>query len=66
MTGRRNRTALKESPVLLMDVETGQEKRYMTRIREFDGVMGGGIVPGAVTLIGGDPGIGKSTLSLQV
>ncbi|MCK5259624.1 MAG: DNA repair protein RadA [Candidatus Omnitrophica bacterium] len=66
LTDKRNRVTLKEAPVLLMDVLTGEEKRYTTEIREFDGVMGGGIVPGAVTLIGGDPGIGKSTLSLQV
>lgn len=65
-TDKRNRIALKEEPVLLTDILTEEEKRYMTAIKEFDGVMGGGIVPGAVTLIGGDPGIGKSTLSLQV
>jgi len=66
LTDRRNRVTLKEEPVLLMDILTGDEKRYTTGIQEFDGVMGGGIIPGAVTLIGGDPGIGKSTLSLQV
>ena len=66
LTDKRNRVTLKEGPVLLMDVLTGDEKRYTTEIREFDGVMGGGIIPGAVTLIGGDPGIGKSTLALQV
>ncbi len=65
-TGKRNRIASKEEPVLLMDILMEEEKRYTTAIKEFDGVMGGGIVPGAVTLIGGDPGIGKSTLSLQV
>ncbi len=61
-----NRIVPNEEPVLLMDILTEEEARYTTKIREFDGVMGGGIVPGAVTLIGGDPGIGKSTLSLQV
>lgn len=65
-TDKRNRIALKDEPVLLTDILTEEEKRYTTAIGEFDGVMGGGIVPGAVTLIGGDPGIGKSTLSLQV
>ena len=55
-----------EEPVLLADIGTTEEKRYMTGVNEFDGVMGGGIVPGAVTLIGGDPGIGKSTLALQI
>lgn len=52
-------------PVLLSEVDTQHEKRYMTGIGEFDRVMGGGIVPGSVTLIGGDPGIGKSTIILQ-
>jgi len=65
-TDKRNRIASTEEPVLLMDILTDVEKRYTTTIKEFDGVMGGGIVPGAVTLIGGDPGIGKSTLSLQI
>ena len=66
LTDKRNRITLKEEPVLLMDILTGEEQRYTTEIKEFDGVMGGGIIPGAVTLIGGDPGIGKSTLSLQI
>jgi len=56
----------KEEPILLDDIVTTDEKRYTTGMSEFDSVMGGGIVPGAVTLIGGDPGIGKSTLSLQI
>ncbi len=55
-----------EAPVLLQDITSGAEKRYLTGIREFDRVMGGGVVVGSVTLIGGDPGIGKSTLALQV
>lgn len=66
LTDKRNRVTLKEEPVLLMDIAIGDEKRYTTGIKEFDGVTGGGIIPGAVTLIGGDPGIGKSTLSLQI
>ena len=57
---------LKEDPVLLAQVSTHEEKRFQTSIEEFDRVLGGGIVPSSVTLIGGDPGIGKSTLSLQV
>lgn len=55
----------KDSPVLLQEVNTVDEKRLFTQIDEFDRVLGGGVVPGSVTLIGGDPGIGKSTLSLQ-
>lgn len=46
--------------------ESGNEPRKMTGIEEFDRVCGGGIVPGSVLLVGGDPGIGKSTLLLQV
>ncbi len=53
------------APVLLKEVDVLQDRRYMTSIGEFDRVMGGGIVPGSVTLIGGDPGIGKSTIVLQ-
>ena len=53
------------APVLLKEVDVFQDKRYLTAIGEFDRVMGGGIVPGSVTLIGGDPGIGKSTIVLQ-
>ena len=53
------------APVLLKEVDMTQEKRFLTRIGEFDRVMGGGIVAGSVTLIGGDPGIGKSTIILQ-
>src|SRR5215813_10108128 len=45
---------------------TGIEKRITSGHEELDRVMGGGIVPGSVTLLGGDPGIGKSTLLLQV
>ncbi|MBF0569317.1 MAG: DNA repair protein RadA, partial [Candidatus Omnitrophica bacterium] len=54
-----------DAPVLLSEVAPGNEKRFQTGIREFDRVMGGGIVEGSVTLISGDPGIGKSTLALQ-
>lgn len=57
---------LNDEPILLSDVSTKDEKRLKTEITEFDRVLGGGIVPGSVTLIGGDPGIGKSTLCLQV
>lgn len=55
-----------EDPVLLDDIQIDDEKRYHTGIQELDRVLGGGIVPGSVTLIGGDPGIGKSTLALQI
>ncbi len=62
----RDRATVKEEPVLLTEVAAEKYPRWMTGVPEFDRVLGGGIVPGSVTLIGGDPGIGKSTLSLQV
>jgi len=49
----------------LSEIEAREESRVPTGIAEFDRVLGGGIVPGGVVLIGGDPGIGKSTLLLQ-
>lgn len=53
-------------PVRLADVERGTTARWSTGLDEFDFVLGGGIVPGSLVLIGGEPGIGKSTLLLQV
>ena len=49
----------------LKDVQQGEDVRVSTDIGEFDRVLGGGLVEGAVVLVGGDPGIGKSTLLLQ-
>lgn len=54
------------SPKLLSEVETKDDKRIRTKIQEFDRVLGGGIVIGSLVLVGGDPGIGKSTLLLQM
>ncbi|MEL0205196.1 MAG: DNA repair protein RadA [Alphaproteobacteria bacterium] len=51
---------------LAMDDSTAPPARMVTGIAEFDRVSGGGLVPGSATLIGGDPGIGKSTLLLQL
>jgi len=51
-------------PVRLADVATSSEVRRRTEIRELDRVLGGGVVPGSFVLLGGDPGIGKSTLLL--
>ena len=57
----------KEAEVIsLNQIETNQEDRICTEIKELDRVLGGGIVPGSLILVGGDPGIGKSTLLLQV
>lgn len=53
-------------PVKLADIEKHAEKRIDTLSGELNRVFGGGIVPGSVTLIGGEPGIGKSTLVLQM
>ncbi len=53
-------------PIPLREVEASGEERRRTGIGELDRVLGGGIVPGALMLLGGDPGIGKSTLVLAV
>jgi len=50
----------------IFEIEANPEKRYLTPDAEFNRVLGGGIVPGSVILIGGEPGIGKSTLLLQL
>ena len=52
-------------PEPIREIAASEEDRLLTGIREFDHVLGDGIVPGSVILIGGDPGIGKSTLLLQ-
>lgn len=52
-------------PVALSDISVEAETRISTNDAEFDRVLGGGIVPGSLTLLGGEPGIGKSTLLLQ-
>ncbi|HHU32851.1 MAG: DNA repair protein RadA [Zhaonellaceae bacterium] len=53
-------------PVLLTQVESGKYSRTLTKLSELDRVLGGGLVPGSLILLGGDPGIGKSTLLLQM
>lgn len=53
-------------PVRMANVSLEEAKRITTAMPELDRVLGGGIVPGSLTLVGGDPGIGKSTLLLQV
>ena len=60
------RTVRDAKPVALNQVQTDREERVRTTIEELDRVLGGGIVPGSLVLVGGDPGIGKSTLLLQV
>lgn len=62
------KSTVKVRGVEFVDLDTPQENyhRYTTQLSEFDRVCGGGLVPGSVLLVGGDPGIGKSTLLLQV
>lgn len=62
---RPTRTGLQE-PIPVTEVSISPEERLLTEMGELDRVLGGGIVPGSLVLIGGDPGIGKSTLLLQV
>jgi len=49
----------------ILEIEANEEDRIKTGITEFDRVLGGGLMPGSVVLLGGDPGIGKSTLAMQ-
>ena len=53
-------------PVTLDEIETSETERFSAGMAELDRVLGGGIVPGSLVLVGGDPGIGKSTILLQV
>lgn len=55
-----------QRPVTLREIEASSEERYDTGFSELSRVLGGGIVPGSLVLVGGDPGIGKSTLLLQL
>jgi DNA repair protein RadA/Sms len=64
---RRNGCKLRDiSAVAFTEIEPQDDVRIPSGVTEFDRVLGGGIVPGTLVLIGGDPGIGKSTLLLQV
>ena len=60
------KTAREAEVVSLSEVSADDHTRILTGIQELDRVLGGGIVPGSLVLVGGDPGIGKSTLLLQV
>jgi DNA repair protein RadA/Sms len=53
-------------PLKISDIDTSKEARYDLQDAEFNRVLGGGMVPGSLTLLGGEPGIGKSTLLLQI
>jgi len=66
-SGSRNGFKLRDvSAVAYTEIESQDDVRIPSGVTEFDRVLGGGIVPGTLVLIGGDPGIGKSTLLLQV
>ncbi|MGE0088501.1 MAG: DNA repair protein RadA [Bacteroidales bacterium] len=56
----------KLQPLKISEITSKNEGRILTHINELDRILGGGLVPGSVILIGGEPGIGKSTLALQV
>ncbi len=70
VTGKRKTKTLTpgqaSQPEQLNKVGSGKQNRISSGFAEFDGTLGGGIVPGMVILIGGEPGIGKSTLMLQI
>ncbi|MBM7580740.1 DNA repair protein RadA [Jeotgalibacillus terrae] len=73
VTGKQPRKSFTHTPegsqskaTPLIKVETQEETRVLTKMQELNRVLGGGVVPGSMVLIGGDPGIGKSTLLLQV
>ncbi len=53
-------------PLRISEIDTSKEARYNTEDTELNRVLGGGLVPGSLTLLGGEPGIGKSTLLLQI
>ncbi len=62
---KRSRSNLQLEPVAIDSIELEKENRLLTRMQELDRTLGGGLVPGTLILVGGDPGIGKSTLMLQ-
>lgn len=65
-TWKKEKAGSKSAPVKLLEVEKSDEERIPITDHELARVLGGGLVPGSVVLIGGEPGIGKSTLMLQV
>lgn len=70
ITGSSNSSAIhtkgNQKPLLLSEIDLDQQERIVTGNGEFDRVTGGGLVPGGLILLGGEPGIGKSTLVLQI
>ena len=66
VSGKKTSAISSKEPAALSSVSLTKEDRIQIGIDELDRVLGGGIVPGSLSLVGGDPGIGKSTLLLQV
>jgi DNA repair protein RadA/Sms len=66
-SGKKKQTAIKSKVTIrrINEIVATEEDRIKTNIDEFDRVLGGGLMPGSVVLLGGDPGIGKSTLAMQ-
>jgi len=66
-SGKKKNTASKSTVTIsrINEIVATEEDRIKTNIEEFDRVLGGGLMPGSVVLLGGDPGIGKSTLAMQ-
>ena len=62
----KNAKQATNKPLKIADIQFNPEERVITNNKELDSVLGGGLVKGSVTLLGGEPGIGKSTLLLQV
>lgn len=62
---KTSKSVLKSPIHKLTEITATEEERIITGITEFDRVLGGGLMPGSVVLLGGDPGIGKSTLAMQ-
>lgn len=59
-------TLSRTKPKSLKEIKGLRQRRYLSGIKEFDRILGGGVVPGSIILVGGEPGIGKSTLLLEV
>ena len=64
--GKQTRLGNTQKPLRLKEIGSEKEDRILTKIKELDRVLGGGIVKGSLVLVGGDPGIGKSTLLMQI
>ncbi len=62
----KDKPRVNNTPLKISEIDTSSDFRFDTNNNEFNRVLGGGLVPGSLTLLGGEPGIGKSTLLLQI